>query len=100
MKAVKSPFPGGTMDIGGVALSYRDIGTIAVCLGAVIVLWAFFQFTKIGLALRAAAVEPGRGPPRRRQGDVDARPRLGPRGRARGGRRRAHGAEPRSSTRT
>ena len=58
VKAVKSPFPGGTFDIGGVAISYRDIGTIAVCLGAVVVLWAFFQFTKIGLALRAAAVNP------------------------------------------
>jgi branched-chain amino acid transport system permease protein len=58
VKAVKSPFPGGTIEIGGVALSYRDIGTIAVCLGAVVVLWLFFQFTRIGLALRAAAVNP------------------------------------------
>ena len=58
VKAVKSPFPGGTLDVGGVALSYRDIGTIAVCLGAVVVLWLFFQFTRIGLALRAAAVNP------------------------------------------
>ena len=57
-RAVKSPFPGGTFDIGGVAISYRDIGTIAVCLGAVVVLWAFFQFTKVGLALRASAVNP------------------------------------------
>ena len=57
-RAVKSPFPGGTFDIGGVAVSYRDIGTIAVCLGAVVVLWAFFQFTKVGLALRASAVNP------------------------------------------
>jgi branched-chain amino acid transport system permease protein len=58
VKAVKSPFPGGTFDIGGVAISYRDIGTIGVCLGAVLVLWAFFQFTKVGLALRASAVNP------------------------------------------
>ena len=36
----------------------QDIGTIAVCLGTVAVLWAFFQFTKVGLALRAAAVNP------------------------------------------
>jgi branched-chain amino acid transport system permease protein len=58
VKAVESPFPGGTFDIGGVAISYRDIGTIGVCLGAVLVLWAFFQFTKVGLALRASAVNP------------------------------------------
>lgn len=58
VKAVESPFPDGTLDIGGVAISWADIGTIAVCLGAVVVLWAFFQFTKVGLALRASAVNP------------------------------------------
>jgi branched-chain amino acid transport system permease protein len=58
IRAVDSPFPGGTLDVHGVVISYRDIGTIAVCLGAVVVLWAFFQFTKVGLALRAAAVNP------------------------------------------
>jgi len=58
VRAVESPFPDGTLDIGGVAISYKDIGTIAVCLGAVVVLWAFFQFTKVGLALRASAVNP------------------------------------------
>jgi branched-chain amino acid transport system permease protein len=58
VRAVKSPFPGGTFDVGGVAISYADIGTIAVCFAAVIVLWSFFQFTKVGLALRASAVNP------------------------------------------
>jgi len=58
VKAVPSPFPGGTFDLGGVAIAYADIGTIAVCLGAVAVLWLFFQFTKVGLALRASAVNP------------------------------------------
>ena len=58
IRPVASPFPSGTFDIGGVALAYGDLGTIAVCLAAVIVLWAFFQFTKVGLALRASAVNP------------------------------------------
>ncbi len=58
LRAVQSPFPAGTIDVGGVAISVQDIGTIAVCLGAVVVLWAFFQFTKVGLALRASAVNP------------------------------------------
>jgi branched-chain amino acid transport system permease protein len=58
IRPVASPFPSGTFDIGGVALAYGDIGTIAVCLAAVVVLWAFFQFTKVGLALRASAVNP------------------------------------------
>ncbi len=58
VRAVRSPFPGGTLDVRGIAIAYQDIGTIAVCLAAVVILWAFFQFTKVGLALRAAAVNP------------------------------------------
>jgi branched-chain amino acid transport system permease protein len=41
-----------------VVVSAHDIGTIAVALGIVVLLWLLFQFTKIGLALRAAAVNP------------------------------------------
>jgi branched-chain amino acid transport system permease protein len=58
VRAVASPFPTRTIDVGGVAISLQDIGTIAVSLGTVVILWAFFQFTKVGLALRAAAVNP------------------------------------------
>jgi branched-chain amino acid transport system permease protein len=58
VRAVPSPFPAGTVDIGGVAISWADIGTIAVCLASVLVLSAFFRFTKVGLAMRAAAVNP------------------------------------------
>ena len=58
VRAVPSPFPTRTIDVAGVAISVQDIGTIAVCLVSVVVLWAFFQFTKVGLALRAAAVNP------------------------------------------
>ncbi len=58
VRAVDSPFGRGTVDIGGVAISVLDIGTIVVVVVTVIVLWAFFQFTKVGLALRASAVNP------------------------------------------
>jgi branched-chain amino acid transport system permease protein len=58
VRAVQSPFPSGTTDIGGVAISTQDIGTIAVVLATVVVLWLLFQYTKIGLAMRAAAVNP------------------------------------------
>ena len=58
VRAVPSPFPARTIDIGGVAISIQDIGTLGVSLGTVAVLWAFFQFTKVGLAMRAAAVNP------------------------------------------
>jgi branched-chain amino acid transport system permease protein len=57
-KFLQSPFGTGTYDIGGVVISAQDIGTIAVALGIVFLLWLLFQFTKIGLALRAAAVNP------------------------------------------
>jgi branched-chain amino acid transport system permease protein len=57
-QALQSPFGTDTIDIGGVVVSVQDIGTIAVTLGMVVALWALFQFTKLGLALRAVAVNP------------------------------------------
>jgi branched-chain amino acid transport system permease protein len=57
-RQLRSPFGSGTVDIGGVAVSVQDIGTIAVALGIVLLLWLLFQFTKVGLALRAVAVNP------------------------------------------
>jgi branched-chain amino acid transport system permease protein len=58
VRAMESPFPTRTIEIGEVAISLQDLGTIAVTLGTVAVLWAMFQFTKVGLAMRAAAVNP------------------------------------------
>jgi branched-chain amino acid transport system permease protein len=58
VRAVESPFPTRTIDVGGVAISLQDLGTIAVSIGVVVLLWLFFQFTKVGLALRASAVNP------------------------------------------
>jgi branched-chain amino acid transport system permease protein len=58
VRAVPSPFPSGTTEIAGVAITTADIGTILVVLGTVVVLWLLFQYTKIGLAMRAAAVNP------------------------------------------
>jgi branched-chain amino acid transport system permease protein len=57
-QALQSPFGTDTYDLGGVIVSAHDIGTIAVALGIVFLLWALFQFTKVGLAIRAAAVNP------------------------------------------
>ena len=53
-----SPFPAKPIRVAGVALSQQDLGVIAVCLAGVVLTWAFFRFTKVGLALRAAAVAP------------------------------------------
>jgi branched-chain amino acid transport system permease protein len=58
VRAVASPFPAGTITVAGVAIAWSDVGTIAVCLASVLVLSAFFRLTKVGLAMRAAAVNP------------------------------------------
>ncbi len=55
---LQSPFGTNVYDIGGVIVAAQDIGTIAVALGIVLLLWGLFQFTKVGLALRAVAVNP------------------------------------------
>ena len=52
------PFPTDTIDLAGVAISYQDIGILGVTLGLVAALWLLFQRTKLGLALRASAVDP------------------------------------------
>jgi len=58
VKSFESPFPNRTFEIAGVAVSVQDVGTLCVCLVTVTLLWAFFQFTTLGLALRAAAINP------------------------------------------
>ena len=58
VKAFDSPFPNETVEVGGVVISEQDIGTFCVCLATVLVLWLFFRFTTLGLAMRAAAVNP------------------------------------------
>jgi branched-chain amino acid transport system permease protein len=58
IRAFPSPFPNDTWQIGDVSISQQDVGTFGVVLALVVLLWAFFQFTKTGLALRASAVNP------------------------------------------
>jgi branched-chain amino acid transport system permease protein len=58
IKFMPAPFGGTVYRVGGVAVSLTDLGTIAVTLGTVVALWIFFQFTKLGLAMRASALRP------------------------------------------
>jgi branched-chain amino acid transport system permease protein len=58
IRAFPSPFPNETWRIGGVAISQQDVGTFGIVVALVVLLWAFFQFTKLGLALRASALNP------------------------------------------
>jgi len=55
---LRSPFGSGVVDVGGVAIAAQDIGTIVVAFVIVLLLWGLFQYTKLGLALRASAVNP------------------------------------------
>jgi len=57
-KSFPSAFSTRTVHVGGVVFSVQDAGTIAVTLGAVVLLWLFFRYTKLGLAMRASAVNP------------------------------------------
>jgi branched-chain amino acid transport system permease protein len=53
-----SPFPTSSWVVGGVHISRQDVGTLAVTFACVFVLWLFFRFTKLGLAMRAGALNP------------------------------------------
>jgi branched-chain amino acid transport system permease protein len=57
-RSLPNAFSTRPITVAGVAFSIQDLGTIAVSLGAVLLLWLFFRFTKLGLASRAAAVNP------------------------------------------
>jgi branched-chain amino acid transport system permease protein len=57
-RTLENPFPSDTFDVGGVIVAAQDLGIIAVSLVIVLALWAFFQRTTVGLALRAAAFNP------------------------------------------
>jgi branched-chain amino acid transport system permease protein len=52
------PFSTRTIDVGGVPISVQDIGIVVVSFVLVGLLALFFRYTKLGLALRAAAVNP------------------------------------------
>ena len=58
VRRFESPFSTRPIHVAGVAFSIQDIGIIAVSLVLVLALWLLFQFTKVGLALRAAAFNP------------------------------------------
>jgi branched-chain amino acid transport system permease protein len=58
LKFMPSPFGNHVYKLGGVAVSRQDLGTIAITLASVVLLWALFRFTKLGLGMRAAALRP------------------------------------------
>ena len=53
-----SVFPDDSWTLGGVRLSVESLGTVGVLLGVVGLLYLLFQRTRVGLAMRAAALDP------------------------------------------
>jgi branched-chain amino acid transport system permease protein len=53
-----SPFPRAPIRIGKVVFGQHDLGVIGVTLVLLCLLYAFFRFTSLGLAMRAAAQNP------------------------------------------
>jgi|ERR671922_1056415 branched-chain amino acid transport system permease protein len=60
-RSFPSAFSTRPVEIGGVAFSIQDFGVIGVTLAAAALLGLFFRFTKVGLGLRAAALDPDAG---------------------------------------
>jgi branched-chain amino acid transport system permease protein len=52
------PFSTRTIDVGGVPFSVQDIGIVVVSFVLVALLALFFRYTKLGLGMRAAALNP------------------------------------------
>lgn len=57
-KFMHSPFGTASFDVGGVAISHRYVWMMGVVLVSVLLVWALFRFTKLGLGMRAAALRP------------------------------------------
>ena len=53
-----SPFPRAPFRLGNTVLGQHDLGVIAVTLGMLCLLYVFFRYTTLGLAMRAAAQNP------------------------------------------
>jgi branched-chain amino acid transport system permease protein len=58
VKSFPTPFPTSPIQIGGIDFSAQDLGIIVVSLVTLGLITLFFQKTKLGLAMRAAALYP------------------------------------------
>ena len=57
-KTFDSPFPARSVQVAGVFVGIQDLGVIAVILVVLAVVFSFFRYTRLGLAMRAAALYP------------------------------------------
>jgi branched-chain amino acid transport system permease protein len=58
VKFLENPFPLKVLHVGGVVMNVQDLGVIGVSLVCVVLVFAFFRFTRLGLQMRASAVGP------------------------------------------
>jgi branched-chain amino acid transport system permease protein len=58
-KPFPSPFPSEPIKIGTIVFGAHDLGAIGITLVILLLLFLFFRFTTLGLAMRASAVNPG-----------------------------------------
>ena len=57
-KTLDSPFPARSIQFQGVFIGIQDLGVIGVTLAVLLVVFVFFRYTRLGLAMRAAALYP------------------------------------------
>jgi branched-chain amino acid transport system permease protein len=57
-KFMRNPFGVASFDVGGVAIRHLYVGMMVVVFASVLLVWALFRFTKLGLGMRAAALRP------------------------------------------
>ena len=57
-RAFPSLFGDGSFDVAGTAIAYESLGIVVVLIALVAILFAVFQRTKVGLAMRAVAMNP------------------------------------------
>ena len=58
LKFMAAPFGNSVYHVGTVTFARQDLGTLVVTVVSVVLLWLLFQYTKLGLAMRAAALRP------------------------------------------
>jgi branched-chain amino acid transport system permease protein len=57
-KSFDSPFPSRSIQFAGVFIGIQDLGVIGVTMAVLLAVFAFFRFTRLGLAMRAASLYP------------------------------------------